>query len=109
MKKYEGIFSSWKDVQRNYSMDHKEPDKVYQAFYFYEDYSGDSSVFYRHDGKYYEAGGSHCSCYGLEGQWDPTEFDKETFIEYLKRSIETDYSSFRIEAKKKVLRQVNGE
>ena len=23
------------------------------------------------DEKFYEVTGSHCSCYGLEGQWDP--------------------------------------
>lgn len=25
------------------------------------------------DGKLYEVHGSHCSCYGFEGQWEPTE------------------------------------
>lgn len=25
------------------------------------------------DGKLYEVSGEHCSCYGLEGQWNPAE------------------------------------
>lgn len=30
-------------------------------------------VAYRLDGKLYEVNGGHCSCYGLEGQWEPAE------------------------------------
>jgi hypothetical protein len=41
----------------------------------------DSSSFFllEKDGKLYENHGSHCSCYGFEGQWKP----EETTIEYL--------------------------
>jgi len=35
---------------------------------------------FRKNGKLYENHGSHCSCYGFEGQWKP----EETTIEYLK-------------------------
>lgn len=54
--------------------------EVLYAYYEYADYSGDAMVVFRKDGKLYEALGSHCSCYGLEGQWDP----EETSIEALK-------------------------
>lgn len=40
------------------------------ASYVYEDYSGDAVVLFERDGKLYEVYGSHCSCYGLEGQWE---------------------------------------
>lgn len=35
-------------------------------------YSGDARVLFVRDGVLYEAGGSHCSCNGLEGQWSPS-------------------------------------
>lgn len=41
------------------------------ASYSYEDYSGFAAVVYVNDGAVYEVYGSHCSCYGLEGQWKP--------------------------------------
>lgn len=44
----------------------------------------DSASFFllkdRSDGKLYEVNGSHCSCYGFEGQWSP----EETTVDYLK-------------------------
>ncbi len=43
------------------------------ASYSYENYSGDAFVLFEKDGKLYEVNGSHCSCYGLEGQWAPEE------------------------------------
>lgn len=43
------------------------------ASYSYANYSGDAWVLFEQDGKLYEVNGSHCSCYGLEGQWEPEE------------------------------------
>ena len=43
------------------------------ASYSYADYSGDAWVLFEKDGKLYEVNGGHCSCYGLEGQWEPEE------------------------------------
>lgn len=36
-------------------------------------YEGDAWVLFERDGVLYEVNGGHCSCYGLEGQWDPDE------------------------------------
>lgn len=33
----------------------------------------DAFVVFRRDGVLYEVNGSHCSCYGFEGQWEPEE------------------------------------
>ncbi len=43
------------------------------ASYVYENYSGEAFVLYKdvRDNKLYEVNGSHCSCYGLEDQWEP--------------------------------------
>jgi len=50
------------------------------GFYGHKDYSGEAFVLFKKDGKIFENGGSHCSCYGLEGQWNP----QETSIEAIK-------------------------
>ncbi len=47
--------------------------EVLLAYYSYEDYSGEAFVLLSKEGKLYEVNGGHCSCYGLEGQWDPEE------------------------------------
>jgi len=43
------------------------------ASYSRANYSGNAWVLFEQDGKLYEVNGSHCSCYGLEGQWEPEE------------------------------------
>ncbi len=43
------------------------------ASYEYEDYSGNAWVLFEQEQKLYEVNGSHCSCYGLEGQWEPED------------------------------------
>lgn len=46
---------------------------VHIAWYGGGAYDGQSFVVYEKDGVLYEVNGSHCSCYGLEGQWKPEE------------------------------------
>lgn len=41
---------------------------------------GDAFVLFRHDGRLFEVNGSHCSCHGLEGQWNPEETTKEALL-----------------------------
>lgn len=43
------------------------------ATYTYENYNGEAFVLFEEDGVLYEVNGGHCSCYGLEGQWQPEE------------------------------------
>jgi hypothetical protein len=47
------------------------------ADYAYGDYDGSAYVLFEKDGKLYEVSGGHCSCYGLEGQWEPAEISVE--------------------------------
>ena len=47
--------------------------KVLFASYTYENYQGSATVLFEKDDKLFEVIGSHCSCYGLEDQWEPTE------------------------------------
>ena len=46
---------------------------IHLAWYGYGSYCGESLVIYEKDGRLYEVNASHCSCYGLKGQWKPEE------------------------------------
>ncbi len=84
---YLGKFTSWEDVVNSFSKDVPEPDEVLFAKYTYEDYSGFASVLYPKGNKYYLNECSHCSCYGLEGQWNPEEYEtKEVLLAALTKA-----------------------
>lgn len=57
------------------------------AAYDCPDYEGAAFVLFQRDGKLYEVHGSHCSCYGLEGQWEP----EETSVEAIRLRPEHSY------------------
>lgn len=50
------------------------------ASYTYENYSGAAFVLFEKDGTLFEVNGSHCSCYGLEDQWEPEETSEEALL-----------------------------
>ena len=43
-------------------------------------YEGDAAVIFRKDGRVFETYGGHCSCFGLEGQWQPEETTIEAIL-----------------------------
>ena len=43
------------------------------ASYGNANYSGSAWVLFEKNGQLFEVNGDHCSCYGLEGQWEPEE------------------------------------
>lgn len=45
-------------------------------------YCGGAVVLFGRDGKLFMVEASHCSCYGLEGQWDPNEVVPEQVLRY---------------------------
>lgn len=53
------------------------------ASYGEGNYSGDAWVLFEQNEKLYEVNGSHCSCYGLEGQWSP----EKTTLEVIKHRL----------------------
>lgn len=57
--------------------------EILVAVYSYENYEGSAYVLAKKDGNLFEVEGGHCSCYGLEGQWKPTEVS----VEYLKNRL----------------------
>jgi hypothetical protein len=60
--------------------------EVMVASYTYEDYSGSAYVLFEKNGHLFEVHGSHCSCYGLEDQWEPEAVTREAILRRLKGS-----------------------
>lgn len=86
---YEEDFSDWEHVvsefapsygrwgeERNKAALGSEPEYIF-ARYLIDGYEGSADVVFYRDGKWFYNSGSHCSCYGLEDQWEPEEFDAE--------------------------------
>lgn len=71
-----------KDKMKNALEQYRDVNILF-ATYGYENYSGDAFVLFEKDGKLYEVNGGHCSCYGLEGQWDA----EETNLDVLKHRL----------------------
>lgn len=65
------------------------------ASYTYESYNGEAVVIYKKDGAFFEVHGSHCSCYGLEGQWNPEEVPAEALIHRAKNGDFRTESEFK--------------
>ena len=60
-----------------------QPINILFASYGTDNYTGEGFVLFERDGKLFEVNGSHCSCFGLEGQFNP----EETTIEALKHRL----------------------
>lgn len=84
---YQGDWTGggWAKVQEDFACGFPEPEIVVLAAYVYEDYSGDAWVVYFDKGRFFEVHGGHCSCYGLERQWDSISYEPADFVEVLKR------------------------
>jgi hypothetical protein len=50
------------------------------AYYAIEGYEGSAFVLLRKDDRLYEINASHCSCRGLENNWEPEEVTKEALL-----------------------------
>lgn len=72
--------------------------EVLLAWYGYGSYDGSALVVYKKDGKLFEVNGGHCSCYGLEGQWDPEETTPEALLKRAEGMIRSGYSDGEAEA-----------
>jgi hypothetical protein len=68
------FLNDWSDKEGVFN-DFNEDDEVNILFASYgnANYSGSAWVLFEQDGKLFEVNGSHCSCYGLENQWEPEE------------------------------------
>lgn len=81
-----GDFNSADDVFNNFNVSVQEQQgvNILFAWYGYGDYDGSAFVLFTRDNKLYEVNGGHCSCMGLEDQWEP----EETSVEALRFRVE---------------------
>lgn len=84
-------FNDRYDLSREFDVSLEELDDYDVLIAIYdlsEAYSGDAYVLLYNDGQFYEAHGSHCSCSGLEGQWELEEVPVESLR---KRIVDNTY------------------
>ena len=93
---YYGDFNSAKNVFDRYSVSDEDQSgvQIIAATYTYEDYSGNSFVVFRKDGKLFEVHGSHCSCNGLEGQWEPHETSFDALMDRFEKAGDYQNDSY---------------
>lgn len=65
---------------------------ILYASYTQEDYAGNALVVFERDGNLFLVSGGHCSCYGLEGQWEP----EETTVEALENLLDVGGSYYTL-------------
>ncbi len=72
---YFGEFRSESDVFTNFCVSEEKSKgiEILYAHYNYEAYEGYALVIFLREGKLYEVNGAHCSCNGLDDQWEPEE------------------------------------
>jgi hypothetical protein len=107
MEKYLGCWACKEDVERDFNLSEGELKnvKIIVACYEQPSYEGYAFVLFKQGRKYYEVNGSHCSCYGLEGQWTP----EETSLEEIRHRVEKgDLGHYMDGGEKDVLAAMEG-
>jgi hypothetical protein len=80
-----GWFDTEKDIISQFQIDPTSLAGCTILFAAYDgDYDGQALVVFLLDGRLYEVNGSHCSCYGLEDQWDPELTSQEALQHRIK-------------------------
>jgi hypothetical protein len=105
--KYHGRWATYDEMVADWFPDYsyetkKKPadfptdEQIVGAFYGGGSYDGQALVIFTRDGEWFEVNAGHCSCYGLEDQWEP----EKTSIDALKsRHLEKyDFDDAVIEA-----------
>ena len=83
---FHGRFDDKDDILHQFQIDSSALKGCTILFAAYDcEYEGQALVVFRRNRRLYEVNASHCSCYGLEDQWDP----EETTLEALRHRIDT--------------------
>jgi len=82
-----GNFTSKSDVCNSFGIDNFKGTIIY-AVYDNENYSGEATVIFVENGKFYHVHASHCSCYGLEGNGESLWIPEEMPIKVLMRMVQ---------------------
>ena len=88
---YFGGFDSKKNIANQFEVELGDDIKILIATYDCGDYDGSAFIIFKQNGKYYEVNASHCSCYGLEGQWMPEEISFKELKNRAKRGALYSY------------------
>ena len=96
MKKENKYFlNDWKNKSKQDILDdfqEKQDHNIVFASYVWQNYEGEAFVLVEKDGKLYEVNAYHCSCYGLENQFELEETSIEALEKYLESGrYGTDY------------------
>ena len=81
-----GNWADVNDVIRDFGISLEAVDgcNFITASYYDECYEGNAYVLFEKNGMLYEVCGIHCSCHGLENQWEPQETSRESLRHILK-------------------------
>lgn len=63
--------------------------EYYEGYGFVVGYDSDKNEFFYNSG-------SHCSCYGLEGQWEPEEYTYDQLVAYVERMVKNDEKDYTV-------------
>lgn len=77
--RFSGEWSSKEDVCNDFRIADFDG-VVLLAHYECESYEGSANVLFMNEGKLFHVYGGHCSCYGLEDQWEPDEITIEMIL-----------------------------
>lgn len=72
------------ELEREFSTTLADDIIIHIAYYEQADYEGYAFVLFEQEGRLFEVNASHCSCYGLEEQWEP----EETTVESLQHRLD---------------------
>lgn len=95
-------FSDKEDIGRQFDVVLNDSVNILFAEYSSGNYEGSATVIYEENGQLFEVHGSHCSCYGLEGQFSPEECSVE---DILHRAANGNFSEVDNNEIKKVIEQ----
>ena len=99
-KHYDG-FDDWDGVMNSFEVPLleriPEPDQVF-ADYTFEGYEGSATVIWKNPMEdFYTVHGGHCSCYGLENQWEPETTTREALVHIYTAQASQPRSSWNYE------------
>lgn len=83
---FKGEFENASDVLDAFKVtdDQRDGVNIIYAEYEFEECDGSATVVFERNGDLFEVYGAHCSCYGLEWQWEPELIDKQVYAERLR-------------------------
>lgn len=96
-------FDDWEDVQKRFAPEDRKaspvpacPEHLIFGAYETPSYDGYAIVIFWAKDKYWLVEGSHCSCHGLEGQWQPEPYETAELLKAcLTRSCNSAWSAHR--------------